>query len=255
MSRQPPGGVLKQVRRTHNRIESRIERLESLLSDFCTRLPPGLTPANRLTLGGRVQESAGHLPVGCDRIDRLLGGGFPVGALSEISGAASSGRTSLALTLLAATTAKGELAGWVDAADAFDPISAERLGVDLDRVLWVRPPNEREALAASERLLKTEGFPLVLLDWTNRRAGPGTASWLRLTRLAAASRTTLLLLSAERLAGPHAALAIEMQPARACFTGTPSLLETLETRMLLVRSRATSVDPDGASIVVNESAA
>jgi hypothetical protein len=161
-----------------------------------------------------------------------------------VSGASSSGRTSLALILLAATTARGELAGWVDGVDAFDPISAERLGVDLDRVLWVRTPSWRETLAATERLVQTEGFPLVLLDWTARPAGPSAASWLRLTRLAAASRTTLLLLSTERLAGAHAALAIEMQPAQARFTGTPALLEELETRMVLVRNRAAPVDPD-----------
>jgi hypothetical protein len=243
VSRQPPGGALP-VRRA--------QKLESLLSDLGSRITRGADlPTERCA-------RATHLPVGRSGIDRLLGGGFPVGALSEISGAASSGRTTLALSLLAATTRRGELVGWVDGADAFDPPSAERSGVDLERVLWVRSPGERDGLAAVERLLRTEGFPLVLLDWTSRPARAGTASWLRLTRLAAASRTTLLLLSDRRLAGPHAALAIEMQPARPRFSGTPSLLEELETRMVLVRNRAAPVDPSQphpVSLSLRESAA
>jgi hypothetical protein len=178
-----------------------------------------------------------------------------LGALSEISG--TSGRTSLALALLANTTRRGELAGWVDTADAFDPPSAERLGVDLDRVLWVRARTELEgsvedadagssaerALRATERLLQTEGFPLVLLDWTGSLPTPKVASWIRLTRLAAATRSVLLLLSSERLAGPHAEMAVMMEPARARFTGTPALLEELESRMMLVRNRTAPIDP------------
>jgi hypothetical protein len=75
----------------------------------------------------------------------LLGGGFPRGGLSEIAGPPSSGRTSLALALLAAATARGEVAALVDAADAFDPPSAEAAGVALARLLWVRPPGLTEA--------------------------------------------------------------------------------------------------------------
>jgi hypothetical protein len=185
--------------------------------------------------------------VGRPAIDRVLGGGFPRGSLSEICGSASSGRTTLALSLLAATTSKGELAGWIDGADAFDPPSAERLGVDLDRVLWVRASSWREALSATERLVQTEGFPLVFLDGLDGLGGSQpVSSWIRLARLATSSHTALLLLSTSRLAGAHAELAVEMQPTRARFTGTPSLLEELETRMVLVRNRAAPIDPDAS---------
>jgi hypothetical protein len=200
-----------------------------------------------------VQERPGRLPVGIPGVDRLLGGGLPIGALSEVTGSISSGRTSLALALLAATTARGELAAWVDAADAFDPPSARGQGVDLDRVLWVRASGWHEALCACERIVRTEGFPLVLLDGsmpaTNRGKGPAAPSestWLRLTRLLASSHATLLLLSHQRLAGAHAALAIEMQPARARFSGRPALLDELETRMTLVRNRTGPVDPQSS---------
>ena len=217
--------------------------LDALLSDL------GL--GAQITRGGRLQESAERLAFGIPEVDRVLCGGLPVGALSEVSGAASSGRTSLALALFSAVTGRGELSAWIDGADAFDPPSAERCGVQLERVLWIRATAWSDALGATERLVRTEGFPLVLLDGTEFTAQEvGTVSansaWLRLGRLLAASHTTLLLLSSERLAGPHAALAIEMQPARARFSGSPALLDELESRMKLVRHRSAPVDPNAS---------
>lgn len=244
MSRVPPRGALPVEVETEGPAAGgrRAQQIESLLSDL----------GSRIRRGGGGREAGGRLPVGRAAIDRLLGGGFLVGALNEVSGAASSGRTSLALGLLATTTARGELAAWVDGADAFDPASAERLGVDLERVLWVRAAGWREALGASERLVQTEGFPLVLLDGTaplrggSEQSAPPPSAWLRLTRLVAASHTALLLLSRERLAGSHAALAVEMQPARPRFSGVPVLLDALEARMTVVRSRAAAVDPQAS---------
>jgi len=189
-------------------------------------------------------------------VDALLGGGFPAGRLSEITGPLSSGRTSLALALLAGLTRAGELVAVVDRAAAFAPPSARAAGVDLERVLWARAGEWREALRCSERLLETEGFALVLLDLSapdsspfgSRRgdAGPRTppappvarAAWLRLARLAAGTGTALVVLSGQRLAGSQAEVVLEMQPARPRFQGQPALLEEVETRAVLVRHRA-----------------
>lgn len=222
------------------------KRLEALLADLGPQLRRGDS------LGSRDREQPPRCSTGIEEIDRLLGGGFPRGRLSEISGSPSSGRTSLALSLLAATTQSGELAAVVDRADAFDPLSAARAGVNLERVLWARALTWRETLRCTEHLLETDGFPLVLLDLTAdlggapRRGEYGpTATWIRLARLATSTRTTVVLLSAERLAGPHAEIALEMQPARARFTGTPALLEELEIRAVLVRHRTSPGDARG----------
>ena len=166
MTSVPPSGR-EQARRVicspQERPDARSARLEALLAD----------------LGSRVQRGAGALeplpripciPTGLPEIDRLLGGGAPRGRLCEISGSLSSGRTSLVLGLLASVTRSGECAAVVDRADALDPRSAEAAGVDLDRVLWVRPPDWREALRCTERLLETDGFPLVLLDMPSIRS-------------------------------------------------------------------------------------
>ena len=61
---------------------------------------------------------------GIDEADELLDGGLPIGAISEISGPASSGRTSLVLSFLAQRTAEDRVCAWVDTSDAFDPESA-----------------------------------------------------------------------------------------------------------------------------------
>lgn len=94
------------------------------------RIPSALTPAPR-----SLRPVA---PTGVAAVDALLEGGFPIGAITELAGPESSGRTSLTLSFLARITREGRVAAWVDVSDTFDPESAAAAGVDLDRVLWVR---------------------------------------------------------------------------------------------------------------------
>ncbi len=191
----------------------------------------------QLRRGGLPAASHPHLPTGIPAIDHLLGGGVPGGRLSEIAGPLSSGRTSLALALLARTTRAGAIAAVVDAADAFDPASAEATGADLERVLWVRAPRLREALRSAEHLLAARGFALVLLDLAMPNLHIAPATGPRLARLAAGTGTPLVALSLERSLGTAAEVAIELTPTRANFSGTPTLLEGLEVEVALVRHR------------------
>ncbi|MDG2334211.1 MAG: hypothetical protein P8Q97_08310 [Myxococcota bacterium] len=229
------------------------DRIQQLLDDFGPRLQAGeaLRKVRKQQAGPARQAS------GIAAIDELLEGGFSRGELSEITGPASSGRTSLLLSLLATTTTTtttggrpsagggAELAALVDTPDAFDPPSARAAGVDLRRILWARVSPWSEAMRCTERLLETEGLPLVVLDLAQSRGpSPGARSetriprsaWIRLARRAAASRTALVVLGEECRAGEQARVALELQPARARFTGFPPLLEEIETRALLVRA-------------------
>src|SRR6266700_3060867 len=86
-----------------------------------TRFPAALSPAPRT-----ICEVAS---TGIDEADELLDGGLPVGAISEITGPASSGRTSLVCAFLAQRTAEDRVCAWVDGCDAFDPESAAANGV------------------------------------------------------------------------------------------------------------------------------
>jgi hypothetical protein len=194
----------------------------------------------RIRLGGGLAEAAAlpRLATGLGEVDRLLGGGFPRGRLSEITGPPGSGRTSLALTLAATALAAGELVAWVDAADALDPASLEERAVDPSRLLWVRAPGVPEALRSAERLLVAGGFALVVLDLlTQGRSHPDAHVWMRLARAASASGTALALLGRERRVGPFATLVVDLRAARVHFAAKPAWLEGLTSRVELVRHR------------------
>src|SRR5438132_6870137 len=77
-------------------------------------------------------------PSGVTELDAVLGGGFPRGSLVELCGPASSGRTSLAFSLLAESTERQQACAFVDVSDRLDPISLAAAGVELPRLLWVR---------------------------------------------------------------------------------------------------------------------
>src|SRR5580693_3051930 len=77
-------------------------------------------------------------PSGVAELDAVLGGGFPRGSLVELCGPASSGRTSLAFSLLAQATERQETCAFVDVSDSLNPISLAAAGVELPRLLWIR---------------------------------------------------------------------------------------------------------------------
>jgi hypothetical protein len=97
-----------------------------------SELLSGVVPASRLE-----RPSPPTVSTGAGLVDALTGG-LPRGGLTEIFGPASSGRTSLLLSVLAEMTARREVCALVDATDTFDPESAAAAGVELSRVLWVR---------------------------------------------------------------------------------------------------------------------
>src|SRR5438132_6307711 len=81
---------------------------------------------------------------GVTELDAVLGGGFPRGSLVELCGPASSGRTSLAFSLLAQATERQEACAFVDVSDSLDPSSLAAAGVELPRLLWIRCGGDRE---------------------------------------------------------------------------------------------------------------
>src|SRR5271166_3927813 len=92
-----------------------------------------VVPASRL----EVRPAPEMVPSGIPQLD-LLTGGFARGCLTEICGAASSGRTSVLLVALAHATQRGEVCALVDTSDTFDPASAAAAGMEMSRLLWVR---------------------------------------------------------------------------------------------------------------------
>ncbi|MEW6321409.1 MAG: hypothetical protein AB1635_10010 [Acidobacteriota bacterium] len=88
-------------------------------------------------LSAASADEAGS-PLALPALDARLLGGLPRGQLSEIAGAASTGRTSLAWAWLSAATRRGESAALIDTFDRFDPASGAAAGIELTRLLWVR---------------------------------------------------------------------------------------------------------------------
>jgi recombination protein RecA len=114
----PPAAALRSVA-----VRSLIEQ------QLAQRIPAALTPSARL--------HTDYLPTGIAALDQRFGG-LPVGAITEITGWAGSGRTALAMTTSTAATRAGHVVAWVDVTDALEPESAASTGVDLGRLLWVR---------------------------------------------------------------------------------------------------------------------
>lgn len=94
------------------------------------RIPSALTPAPRT-----IRPVA---PTGVSEVDELLEGGLPIGAITEIVGPESSGRTGVALSLVNQLTHAGKVCAWVDVSDTLCPESAAAAGIYLAHLLWVR---------------------------------------------------------------------------------------------------------------------
>lgn len=163
-------------------------------------------------------------PTGVDALDASLGGGLRRGHLSEIAGAASTGRTALAVRLLAAATGRGEATALVDPSDAFDPASAAASGVALPQLLWVRPTGDpAHALKAFSLILQAGGFGLVVLDLADvatatLRRFPAT-TWMRLARMVEGSDTVALLVGTERIARSAGGVTVALESAAAAWHG------------------------------------
>ncbi len=163
----------------------------------------------------------GALETGLPGLDRLLGGGFPEGRVSELAGVRG-GRTAIALHAAARLTSAGRLVALVDGSGALDPRSAAGLGVDLRRLLWVQLPPARLA-GACDALLRGGAFALVIFDLVAipPRRAPDASAWVRLARAAEASRASLVVLGAEGWRGPGfcASASLALHRARAGFVG------------------------------------
>ncbi len=185
-----------------------------------------------------LREKAAPLTVstGVAALDALTGG-LPRGALSEITGPASSGRTGVMLAALAGATRREEACALVDASDNFDPSSAAAAGVDLDRLLWVRcgerdhssllKVQQRSALGRLEQVLKVTdlllqggGFGMVVVDLgdipaESARRLPLT-SWFRFRRAVEPTATVLLVVEREPCAKTCASLVVRLERTSIC---------------------------------------
>ncbi|MBO9471808.1 recombinase RecA [Endozoicomonas sp. G2_2] len=97
-------------------------------------------------------------------LDRVIGGGLPRGRVLEVYGPESSGKTTIALSIVAAFQRVGGLAAFIDAEHALDPVWAETLGVDVDELHIAQPDTGEQALEIADMLVRSGGIDVVVVD-------------------------------------------------------------------------------------------
>ena len=186
----------------------------------------------------RREES---VPTTLAPLDSLLGGGLPRGKMVEIAGPAA--RFSIVLATLASATSMGEAAVLIDLGDHFDPQLAEADGVDLRRLLWVRPKTMKEAVLSVEKVAAA-GFQLVVLDAGTpplRGRRVGDAAWVRLARTAEAHGAVMLISTPYPLTGTASEAMVRTSRTRARWlggkNGAPRLLAGTAVALTLEKHR------------------
>ena len=112
-----------------------------------------------------VKANVDVIPTGCLSLDIALGvGGIPRGRIIEIFGPESSGKTTIALHLVAEVQKMGGLAGYIDAEHALDPIYAKNLGVDTNNIYLSQPDDGEQALEIAETMVRSGAIDIVIVD-------------------------------------------------------------------------------------------
>ncbi len=118
-----------------------------------------------MRLGERPHEEVGAISTSCLSIDAAIGvGGFPRGRVIEVYGPESSGKTTLALQVVASAQALGGIAAFIDAEHAMDPVYAEKLGVNIDDLLISQPDSGEQALEIAETLVRSNSVDVIVID-------------------------------------------------------------------------------------------
>jgi recA bacterial DNA recombination protein len=188
------------------------------------------------------KQPAEIVPTGIGEIDARLNG-FPRGAITEIHGTTSSGRTTLLFSALAVASMQEETCALVDTTDTFDLFSAANAQVDCDRLLWVRcSGNLERAFKATDLLLQSGGFGLVALNLADVAAKYTrriiTSWWFRFRRAIENTPTVLVVVTPVPCTRSCAALVLEIKNEGPVWPSTMSfVLENNGAKLAMEDSR------------------
>jgi recombination protein RecA len=141
--------------------ESRLKSVDNAISQIQRQFGKG----SIMRLGSDERENIPVIPTGILSIDLALGvGGLPRGRVTEIYGPEASGKTTLALHVIAEAQRRGGNAAFIDAEHALDTAYAERLGVDVDNLLISQPDFGEQALEIAEILMRSGGIDVIVID-------------------------------------------------------------------------------------------
>src|SRR5574338_715140 len=118
-----------------------------------------------MRLGEKPHEDAGAISTSCLSLDAAIGvGGFPRGRIIEVYGPESSGKTTLALQVVASAQRGGGVAAYIDAEHAMDPEYAGKLGVNIEDLLISQPDSGEQALEIAETLVRSNSVDVIVID-------------------------------------------------------------------------------------------
>jgi recombination protein RecA len=118
-----------------------------------------------MRLGEKPHEEVGAISTGCLSLDAAIGvGGFPRGRIIEVYGPESSGKTTLALQVVASAQRTGGICAYIDAEHAMDPEYATKLGVNIDDMLISQPDSGEQALEIAETLVRSNSVDVIVID-------------------------------------------------------------------------------------------
>jgi recombination protein RecA len=139
----------------------RVKAIDGTLSQIERQFGKGAI----MRLGQRETVGLEAISTGSIAVDHAIGiGGFPRGRVVEVYGPESSGKTTLALSVVAQAQKKGGIAAFIDAEHALDAEYAKKLGVDIDNLLVSQPDNGEQALEIAEMLVRSNAVDVVVID-------------------------------------------------------------------------------------------
>ncbi len=130
-----------------------------------TKIEKDFGKGSVMRLGDKPEEKLPVIPTGALNLDVALGiGGVPRGRITEVYGAESSGKTTIALHIIAEAQKAGGIAAFIDAEHALDPVYAAAIGVDTDNLLVSQPDNGEAALEITETLVRSGAVDIIVVD-------------------------------------------------------------------------------------------
>ncbi len=142
--------------------EDKIKALEAAISNIERSYGKGAV----MKLGDpSASMNVETIPTGSISLDIALGmGGVPKGRIIEIYGPESSGKTTVALHMVAEVQKRGGIAGFIDAEHALDPVYAKNIGVDIDNLYISQPDNGEQALEITETMVRSGAVDIIIVD-------------------------------------------------------------------------------------------
>ncbi len=141
------------------------EEKQKALSSALAQLEKTYGKGSVMRLGEAFSYNVDHIPTGSMTLDMALGiGGVPRGRVVEIYGPESSGKTTVALQIVAEAQKNGGYAAFIDVEHALDPVYAKALGVDIDNLLVSQPDSGEQALEIMEALVRSGAIDCIVLD-------------------------------------------------------------------------------------------